>query len=57
MKELYHLLTQCFICWLHGFGTKTGGEQFLYDQALKENARQPVGSQMNPSFDYVRYFK
>jgi hypothetical protein len=42
---------------MHGLGTKTGGEKFLREQAKKENASQPVGSQMNPSFDYVRYFK
>lgn len=57
MKELYHILVQFCICAMHGLGTKTGGEPFIRAQALKENAKHPVGSQMNPSFDYVRYFK
>lgn len=47
MKEIFHLIKQCLICWKHGFKTKTGWELFMLEQALEENAAQPIG-QMNP---------
>jgi hypothetical protein len=49
IKEYWHLIIQCIICWCHGFRTKTGAEPWLLKQALKENARHPPGSQMNPA--------
>ena len=48
MNENLHLIIQCFICWFHGFETKTGWEEFLRVQGIKENKTYYLGSQRNP---------
>ena len=48
MAELYMIVRQCLYCWLHGFGTKTGGEAWLRKQGIKENLTFYLGSQRRP---------
>lgn len=54
MKEVYHLVIQCCICWLHGFGTKTGGEQFIRYQAKKRKCQTTVGLSNEPDFQFSK---
>ena len=47
MELLYSIVR----CWLHGFGTKTGAEEWYRRHCIRENLTYYLGSQRRPRGD------